>query len=77
MMPLGQFRRNLNEQKFKMGDKVAALTEQYSAFMDNLIREITELKLRKVVELSMLWLRELASTEEEYETLRRVYRNDY
>jgi len=34
MMPLGQFRRNLNEQKFKMADKVAVLTEQYSAFMD-------------------------------------------
>jgi hypothetical protein len=49
MMPLGQFRRNLNDQKFKMGDKVAVLTEQYSAFMDDLIREITELKLRKVV----------------------------
>lgn len=77
MMPLGQFRRNLNEQKFKMSDKVAALTEQYSAFMDELIREVTELKLRKVVELSMLWLRELASTEEEYDNLRRVYRNDY
>jgi phage host-nuclease inhibitor protein Gam len=57
MMPLAQFKRNLNEQKFKMADKVAALTDQYSAFMDELIKEITELKLRKVVELSMLWLR--------------------
>ena len=25
----------------------------------------------------MLWLREVASTEEEYESLRRIYRNDY
>jgi phage host-nuclease inhibitor protein Gam len=66
MMPLGQFKRNLNEQKFKMADKVASLTDQYSAFMDELIQEITELKLRKIVELSMLWLRELATTEDEY-----------
>jgi phage host-nuclease inhibitor protein Gam len=50
--------------KFKMTDKVAVLTEQYSSFMDELIKEITELKLRKIVELSMLWLRELASTED-------------
>lgn len=47
-----------------MSDKVAVLAEQYSAFMDELIKEITELKLRKVVELSMLWLRELATTED-------------
>jgi len=25
----------------------------------------------------MLWLRELASNEEEYENLRKIYRNDY
>lgn len=45
-----------------MADKVSTLTDQYSAFMDELIREITELKLRKIIELSMLWLRELSTT---------------
>lgn len=77
MMPLGQFKRAINEKKFRMGDKVGALTDQYSAYMDELIREISELKLRKIVELSMLWLRELATSEEEYENLRKIYRNDY
>jgi hypothetical protein len=77
MMPLGQFRRAINEKKFRMGDKVGALTDQYAAYMDELIKEISELKLRKIVELSMLWLRELATSEEEYENLRKIYRNDY
>lgn len=62
MMPLTQFRRTINEKKFKMSDKVAVLTDRYNLFMDELIKEIIELKLRKSVELSMLWLRELATT---------------
>lgn len=61
-MPLTQFRRTINEKKFKMSDKVAVLTDRYNLFMDELIKEIIELKLRKSVELSMLWLRELATT---------------
>jgi hypothetical protein len=77
MMPLAQLRRTINEKKFRMADKVAVLTDQYSAFMDQLIKEITELKLNKIVELSMLWLRELAANEDEYENLRKLYRNDY
>lgn len=64
MMPLSHFKRSINEMKFKMADKVGELIDQYSNFMDQLIKEITELKLRKTVELSMLWLRELSSNEQ-------------
>ena len=77
MMPLTQFRRTINEKKFQMADKVGTLVDEYCQFMDQLMVQINELKLNKSVELSMLWLRELASNEEEYETLRRLYRNDY
>lgn len=50
-----------------MGDKIAALTESYTRFMDQLIEEIADLKMRKVIEMGTLWLRELAASEEEYE----------
>lgn len=59
-----------------MADKVGTLTDQYSQFMDQLADEIQSLKIRKVTELGTLWLRELASTEEEYEQLKRIFRND-
>ena len=59
-----------------MADKVAVLTDQYSAFMDELLTQIADLRARKVVELGTLWLRELADSEEEYEQLKRLFRND-
>ena len=77
IIPLSQFRRTVNELKFQMADKVGALTDQYSNYMDQLISEIADLKARKVIELGTMWLRELSETEEEYEHLKRIFRNDY
>lgn len=57
MLPLAQFKRSINEKKFQMEEIVCKLTDTYSDFMDKLIKEIKELKLRKSIELSMLWLR--------------------
>lgn len=44
--------------------------------MDDLIAEVTELKVRKSIEMSTLWVRELAQTEEEYEQFKKIFRND-
>lgn len=43
-----------------MQEKIDILLIQYNKFMDKLISEVKELQMRKSLELSMLWLRELA-----------------
>lgn len=60
MIPLKTFKHNLYDAKFKMGEKVDALVQEYEKFMNKLIDQIQELQVRKKIQLSMLWLRELA-----------------
>jgi hypothetical protein len=57
MLPLKHFKKTLQEKKFRMNEKIGLLIDQYNALMDALIEEIRELKLRKNIEFSMLWLR--------------------
>lgn len=57
MLPLKHFKKTLQEKKFRMNEKIGVLIDQYNALMDALIEEIRELKLRKNIEFSMLWLR--------------------
>ena len=63
MLSLKQFKRTVLAKKFIMQEKVEGLVNTFTQFMDRLIEEIRELKLRKSIELSMLWLRELAKDE--------------
>ena len=57
MLPLKHFKKTLQVKKFRMNEKIGLLIDQYNALMDALIEEIRELKLRKNIEFSMLWLR--------------------
>ena len=77
MMPLKQFKRTIHTKKFFMQEKVAGLIDSYNSFMDNLISQIRDLKMRKSLELSMMWLRDLAENEDEYELMRKIYRMDF
>jgi heme oxygenase len=77
MMPLRDFKRNIDEKRLLMGKKVEVLVQQFSDFMDKFINEIKEIKARKCLELSMLWVRDLSKSEDEYELIKRIYRMDF
>lgn len=67
----------MDEKKICMQIKVSSLISTFTKFIDELVNKIQEIKLRKCAQLSMLWLRDLAKSEEEYELLCKIYRMDF